>query len=610
MINYQNFQFHRTDHVTAPDGGILWNILNIQSFNDDAPAVSQSAAATLSFNYNAATVEVGQHVDAGDELRLRFFGGLEYAHIRHNLNTEYDNVANIEDDVFFGQENVFQESKFSGVGPVLGVDMYFPLSQHFELRSRLAGGMLFGRLDSKLNDQIAAGFEGQPPVQVFDPTNLGVDLAAENNTVPTLGLKIGAAYTSAYRRLGWILEAGYQTDHYFNAATTFRHVNNLGGAIFVKQVGDISVAGPYVSLTLTGIAACPLPCNESPEPFPAIVPTLPGGPEFAIEVAYLTPHANNLDFAIADPFPAAIVPTTPPAPPPPPPPLTEIAPSADSRLQFLQPSSKPGYRLHLGYIFPLTANDVSLNYFWYDATDSARITKNFGDDPDDDIIWTSLSHPDADLHSFPVVANSANASVRFSNHAANLEVGRRVKFHRLFVRAAAGVAYDRLTENIETVYHDALSANSTPIAIDTINQQNTFRGFGPRLGIDGNLDIWRGFELVGHAATDLLVGRINSSFTEQNTNGFATTLNPERRNRLVPTFEARLGLAYAFPLFGCSRVTIEAGYQVNHYFDAVDSFRFVSPIGAENVKQDQDVSFDGFYGRLQVNLSWPKACCY
>ena len=131
-------------------------------------------------------------------------------------------------------------------------------------------------------------------------------------------------------------------------------------------------------------------------------------------------------------------------------------------------------------------------------------------------------------------------------------------------------------------------------------QGNDFKGYGPRLGIAGDLNLGCGFSLVALVGTDLLIGKIDTLSQEINAVGESATLNPDRRKRLVPALDAKFGVAATVPLH-CSQVSVELGYQVEHYFNAKDSLRFTD-LGAVFNKQDQDIDLNGPYIRLQVNF--------
>ena len=103
-----------------------------------------------------------------------------------------------------------------------------------------------------------------------------------------------------------------------------------------------------------------------------------------------------------------------------------------------------------------------------------------------------------------------------------------------------------------------------------------FTGVGPRLGMKGQYAMGD-FQLIGEVAGALLIG------TEQSRINF-TTVNPQlsetnvqsmtspNATRVVPSIDARLATAYAFPPSYYGQGKVEAGYRAAVYFDAVSEY--------------------------------------
>jgi hypothetical protein len=171
---------------------------------------------------------------------------------------------------------------------------------------------------------------------------------------------------------------------------------------------------------------------------------------------------------------------------------------------------------------------------------------------------------------------------------------------------------------------------------DNLQRKSRFEGLGPRLGVDLNYQFCGGFGLVGSLATALLVGNVNNVIDQhlmgsgvlEGSDGVTgivildgsqtdhepafplpafsldQTVNNHhpKETRVVPNIEAKLGLDYTYLFCNCSRtaLTVEAGYQVSHYFNAIDKFDLLNPISGFN--NTLDVSFDGPYLSVQVAL--------
>lgn len=597
--------------VTAPAAGVVWPILATPFFNSTQTGIFATRAhANLKNTYYEAHLDVGQAISADNLAWFRLFEGIEYARLYSDLHVTYDNVATTPFILFdeipdptltYRRVDVVQKSRFNGYGPRFGIDMALPMGW-INLIAEMAGGFLFGNIDTTYSDTYESGIlTGSDPDVVLVPGgNLGASLDSQNQVVPFLDTKVAIGYGfDLFARTKWTVELGFKAAHYFNAATTFRHVTN-NSADFVKQVDDITVNGPYLNVSVFGFGTCPPDCLPR-DPFCVIVPELKGGLEAAIEYLYLRPNVVNVDYALVDPAPTFVPNLVDP-------PVFadgfEFNPSARSRLAFLTPQFASGYRVHLGYIFPLTSNDISVNFVQYEESSSDHAqAPAFG------LLWTitngsfgAVSNVDPSF--FPIAADHATVHVDFDWQTGNVEMGKRVKFYNLMLRAFAGLSYAKVSENIKIAYLDGFADGTDvliPIASDLIHQGNDFSGFGPRLGIAGDFGFGCGFSLIGLIGTDLLVGTFNSSLEEVSSSGDTATLNPTKRTRLAPAVDAKIGLAYTIALKNCAQISLEGGYQMNHYFNAKDSLRFTSNSNAF-IKQEQDISFDGLYGRLQINF--------
>lgn len=611
--------------VTAAPAGVVWPILVTPFLTpNQTPIFARDARSDLKFSYYEYHVDFGQAISADNLAWFRIFEGIEYARLQSDIHVHYHNVTSPAIDVsideepisniFFPKVDVVQESHFAGYGPRFGVDMVLPMGG-FNLISEFAGGFLFGNLDTSYKSTTDEGIPSNDELEeTIPPAALGTQLDSENQISPFLDMKVGIGYGfNLFSRTKWNIELGYKAAHYFNAATTFQHLTN-SAAVYAKQVDDVTVNGPYLSVSAYGFGTCPPDCRPH-DPYCVIVPELRGGFEAAIEYIYARPNVTNLDYGIIDPDPVFIPNLSVVQPPN----IAEgfnLNPSARSKVVELKPQFESGYRAHLGYIFPLTSNDISINFVDYQASSSTHTQARPGD-----VLWTITNGAAGALADvldegepthFPVVADRADINASFDWQTGNVEFGKRVKFYNLMTRAFAGLTYAKVTENINITYQDGTAVNPNPddtgvpivfteVDQDTLFQGNSFSGFGPRLGLAGDLGFLCGFSLVGLVGTDLLVGTFDSSLLEQTSLGDNASLNPRKRTRFVPAVDAKIGLAYTIPLKDCAQISTEIGYEMNHYFNAKDSLRFSSNSNAF-VKMDQDISFDGPYIRLQVGF--------
>lgn len=174
---------------------------------------------------------------------------------------------------------------------------------------------------------------------------------------------------------------------------------------------------------------------------------------------------------------------------------------------------------------------------------------------------------------------------------------------------------------------------------DIFHTRSKFNGIGPRLGFDLNYCLGGGFGIVGSLSTSLLVGEVEGSFAHRavvagtftgadlgtgllvgedavtlaldpftaefaSDTGFIGFHHPDQ-DRVVPNIDAKLGLDWTYQFCNCSRtrLTVEAGYLVSHYFNAIDklsAFELDDP--SFRNRETIDLSFDGPYVSVQVAL--------
>ena len=300
MLNYQQVQSNNDEDVVGGDGQIVWPILAVpfvpasvdEPIDVTAPErnLAREARARFKFDYKAANLEFGQSINADSLVWLRLFEGLQFAqtddfHVKYKDPFTRVDIDGVSTEFRFPDEDVVQESKFNGVGPRIGLDLAFPFGS-FALTSEIAGGFLVGKVTSKFRDTIET---------IPTTTELGTGIDSEKIVSPFWDMKVALSYTTnLFSQTKWTVDLGYMATHYFNAATSFRHVTNLAD-VYVKQVDDLTFEGPYLMLTVYGLGACPPDCPHPP--FCVIVPELKGGIEAAVEILYLQAHVTNLDYA-------------------------------------------------------------------------------------------------------------------------------------------------------------------------------------------------------------------------------------------------------------------------------------------------------------------------
>lgn len=181
---------------------------------------------------------MGQHADFGLVKKMRFYGGLQYANIRSDITRLYDQspVQLVPSGITSVSKH--DDSDFKGVGPVVGIDYSYNLTNEFSVTANGAGSILYG------TSRLSNGYVGAPTTVVLSSL-----YGSKKVMVPSLEAKLGLNYAYGMAQGVLNLEGGYQVVNYFNAlqsAGINTPVNN------VITSTDFGLYGPYVGLKYVG----------------------------------------------------------------------------------------------------------------------------------------------------------------------------------------------------------------------------------------------------------------------------------------------------------------------------------------------------------------------
>ncbi|MFT3741833.1 MAG: Lpg1974 family pore-forming outer membrane protein [Gammaproteobacteria bacterium] len=341
---------------------------------------------------------------------------------------------------------------------------------------------------------------------------------------------------------------------------------------------SVVLAAAGLSASLGAYAAVPTDTT----PFGVNIPNLKGGIEVTLEGLYLRPTDENLDYAQVNttafdfsgfPFNTSVV--------------------TDRDLKSVNPNYDFAFRIGLGYVFPDSGNDVQLNWLHFDHSNDSSTSTNPGD-----VLVTAIGIPliNPPVNIFGITGDvGATSDVDSKLDTVNLDVGQYVNFGtRLQTRFFGGLQFSRVEQDTHNTYSAFYTDNLIPPATFSFTEDDDldskFTGVGPRFGVDTSYNIWNCFGLAAHVSGALLVGKLNDTDQDTNLNailsfptgGGTTVLNfndnidtdtNDNDWRVVPTFDAKLGLNYTWLFQNQSALTLEAGYQVTRFFDVVDTYQ-------------------------------------
>jgi opacity protein-like surface antigen len=317
-----------------------------------------------------------------------------------------------------------------------------------------------------------------------------------------------------------------------------------------------------ITIALASLGFCAatfaaLPAASSPSEI--IVPQLPGGFTVGGTLLYLQPSINNgdLDYASNSQI------------------IFGSPGFATSQIERVEPGYGFGWGANVGYEFAQTGNDINLSYQHLKNTseDSAYSTQNFLA-PTHIIFVPMQFNPEFQFA-------SAKANVEWNR--VDLTAGQMINIgSRLNVHPSAGVSYVDIKRTLNSSFYKIapqLAQPTTSNAIQTNSDHSHYWGVGPIAGLDASFYLGEGLGLVTHLQGGVLAGDItdntNANFQITNSTFIPASLqfNTGTNFRLVPTYTAKAGadFTYHFDNSFASYLTAEAGYQVNEYFNAVDS---------------------------------------
>lgn len=186
--------------------------------------------------FDQVNLVMGQHVDVGLVKKMRFYGGLQYSNIQANATNFYQVAPLVP---IFTSLSLFDDTDFKGIGPVLGIDYSYDITNALSVTANGEGSVLYG------TGRYNSGYVGAPGGLVVI-SNYG----AKKLTVPTIEAKLGLNY--AYNMAQGVMnfEGGYQVINYFNVLQT-QFLQNLANPLVSTNYG---LYGPYFGVKYLGNA--------------------------------------------------------------------------------------------------------------------------------------------------------------------------------------------------------------------------------------------------------------------------------------------------------------------------------------------------------------------
>ena len=255
-----------------------------------------------------------------------------------------------------------------------------------------------------------------------------------------------------------------------------------------------------------------------------------------------------------------------------------------------------GFDLELAGIFHTLNTNLSVNWEHFFSSDSSEASF-----PNDEMVGPFfVIGPDASTYI------STKGKAQFIFNEINSRYGTEVSFgNRARSNFFTGVGYTYLKQSLTSEY---FSSNNTDSR--SIQSESSFSGAGPQVGMSYASKIFKGLYLTGDASASFLVGTLKNSTTYKSFTPLLTplgitppntqTTGVDDRIQVVPAIDGQLGLSYIQSFCKNYMVSLEAGYRVQVYFNAIQT----TDMGSEVPINSQAESEVGVFARsFERNIS-------
>lgn len=308
------------------------------------------------------------------------------------------------------------------------------------------------------------------------------------------------------------------------------------------------------------------------------------------------------------------------------------SPISLSFLKTVEQSYDWSWGANVGYIFPNTSNDVNLSFFHLNTDERNTV---FPGSPAGGTQFITVDP----ITAVAVTDYLATLKTEYDLNRVDLTAGQFVDVgRRLTLHPSIGLSYLKLERELNSSYQGTVTGlfegaiDQTLSDSTIIHEKSDFDGVGPLANLDASYYIGDGFGLVGHADAGLYIGDIDAK-TNAIRNEMGVTLDATptpytaliinslsagSKLHMVPVTEIKLGAEYTFLFNNAanSDLTLEAGYQLSHYFNAVErlnstlsgAFVFITgnffEIGSPTIngRTTSDVNLNGPYVSLILHI--------
>lgn len=190
---------------------------------------------------------------------------------------------------------------------------------------------------------------------------------------------------------------------------------------------------------------------------------------------------------------------------------------------------------------------------------------------------------------FGIRRADAELKYHFDDVAINLEKIFMSPKKWMNAKIIGGINILYLKQNFSTTFSDLVGAEPTPYTYPlpadpsfsfNIQSISQFMGIGPDLGLNGQLEIFKGLSITGTACGSLAVGTISvqenfkatsAQLTQKGIGVSKQQITTPNKTQIVPGFDGKLGLIYKISSQHIPHFSIEGGYRLMSYMNAIST---------------------------------------
>ncbi len=254
--------------------------------------------------------------------------------------------------------------------------------------------------------------------------------------------------------------------------------------------------------------------------------------------------------------------------------------------QTIKPDFSPAFELGAGYALPNTLYSAAIDWVHLNSNDNAFKQANTSTD----LTTVEFVAPPYEMSPPVFGIKRVDSKVNFAFDSVLLNMAKQVEYSpKLKARLFGGINLLRINQTLTTLFSDYAGSPATPYSYplppdpsfsfqtETVSK---YFGAGPDLGLNVQYQMNSGFGFVGQILGSLTVGSMHTQDNFTSTSSRLTSLGigtshqnitAPNETQVVPGADGKLGIFYTYQGASIANFTVEAGYRVTAYLNAIST---------------------------------------